>query len=261
MKMFNVRVVLTALFASAFAFDTIYPRSEPESGVNTAPVLERRQPPRYSDPRFASDAIYPRNEAGRDVETAPALERRQITWYTDPKFAAEHGLETERVTEVVQMSGHSHLLARAPPPTRPSSKNIFTRLCQREISGQPKPSVTHSDVFVPIDGIVQSVATPGGGQVEVTAQRYIDRADRQQKMDVSIINHSQCAVTVDWTTPLYWHNTRRNDPANAVPNVEIASTPKREWYDDPSLCYVDDLEPSLERTVIAIKLLLRSYYC
>lgn len=254
MNMFNMRVVLlTAILAYAFASDPIYPRNKAESDVNTAPVL---------DPRFAFDPIYPRNRAEPDVNTAPVLERRQAIWYTDPEFASKHGVETQRFTEVVEMSRHSHLVARQrkPPRRKKTDKNIFNRMCLREL-GESGPSITHYDVVVPIDGPTQNVATPGGGAVQIIAERYIDENDEQEKMDMSIMNNSQCELNINFSTPLRFMNNRRNDPGNALPAVDIRPTPSRQWYDTPSFCHLDDIEPALERTHIAMRLMLKTFYC
>lgn len=151
-------------------------------------------------------------------------------------------------------------------PDKQPGKNIFNRICQREITGQ-RPRAHVVDLTVPIDGNVQSINTPGqSGRVELHADTYSvqdpsDPERRTQEMSFYIVNRSQCPIGIEFSTELRYVSNRRNDPNNMVANRDIPATPRRNWFQGANNCEIDGIQ-LIAQTVIAVRLIIEAFgYC
>ncbi|CAK1363179.1 hypothetical protein CB0940_04710 [Cercospora beticola] len=146
-------------------------------------------------------------------------------------------------------------------------KNIFNKICQREITGRSQVRNHVVDVAVPINGNVQSINTPGdSGRVELHADTYtvVDPGDpelQREEMSFYIVNRSQCPIGIEFSTELRYVSNRRNDPNNMVANRDIPATPRRNWFQGANNCEIDGIQV-VTNVAIAVRLIIEAFgYC
>ncbi|KAF2766816.1 hypothetical protein EJ03DRAFT_329711 [Teratosphaeria nubilosa] len=149
----------------------------------------------------------------------------------------------------------------APPPPRRlhrcnQPRNMFLDVCNRQISGR---SISHFDVYVPLNDYQVSVATPSGGSISFFARLAGAGAE------ITAINQQECPIRLDWVTDLRVVTQRRGVPPPPLPPVQMQGTPRREWQTTRCRgCLLSDIILPNGYNVlsyITIRIILQAYYC
>lgn len=211
------------------------------------PLLENNQ---YESLQPRADTIL----AECSVKTDTAV------WYGNQEYEMMAAFSLEEAVPITSQCRESSLLKRQ----HQLQGNKFNMTCKPEMQSKKTYKVTHVDVMVPVNGQIQSVATPGGGKVEMQADNYEDRDNSGRTTDllrVTVRNRSQCPIRLEWLTHVRIFSNRRNDPDNMLAARSLDPTPLREWTTNPNGCELSNLE-RVAQVAIAVRLIITAFgYC
>lgn len=180
-------------------------------------------------------------------------------WHTNPDLKRDD-LALEMPTTITTTCRNRSLSKRLGPPNR----NVFNAICKRELDGKKMTRVRSIDVRVPVNGDVRSVATPGGGSVELFAEQDLEHVGPpgapvlRDALRVTVINRSQCPIYIEWLTRLRIFSPRTGHPGDVLEARSLDPTPRRDWMSSANECEIGGLEPT-SQVAIAVRLLVTAF--